>query len=118
MNEFNSDRYIFHILPESDWRQALDIGEYRAASLDTEGFIHFSKQEQVLRTANLFFKGQNGLYLVKVDTGLLGADLRFDDIGTGEKFPHLYGPLNLSAVIQVCAFPPNLNGSFSWPDGF
>jgi uncharacterized protein (DUF952 family) len=53
-NELNSEP-IFHITSRSQWQQALEIGIYQAESLKNEGFIHFSKFEQVVATANRFF---------------------------------------------------------------
>ncbi len=51
---------IYHITARTDWDAARQSGEYCADSLDDEGFIHASTQEQVLRTANRFIMGRTG----------------------------------------------------------
>ncbi len=108
-------RLILHITPRSHWQQAQQLGAYEADSLATEGFIHFSDLHQVTRTANRFYKGQSDLVLLCVHPDALQSELRYDPIETGEYFPHLYGPLNLDAVVQVVDFPPNETGNFELP---
>lgn len=113
---------ILHILPSYQWEQAQQAGIYRGDTLDAEGFIHFSKPDQVVRVANARFKGHSGLMLVLVDDEKLTAELRYEApyeggqmIESGEVFPHLYGPLNLDAVIHVMEFEPQDDGTFVLP---
>jgi uncharacterized protein (DUF952 family) len=98
------DNMIFHITTRSQWEQAQQLGEYRADSLATEGFIHCSTSAQVVWVANRFYSGQTGLVLLKVERDRLQNPLQFDEIETGELFPHLYGALNLDAVVEVLEF--------------
>uniref|UniRef100_A0A832H4D7 DUF952 domain-containing protein n=1 Tax=Oscillatoriales cyanobacterium SpSt-402 TaxID=2282168 RepID=A0A832H4D7_9CYAN len=106
---------VFHITPRSHWQHAQQIGAYQAASLDSEGFIHCSTADQVIWVANSFYQGQSGLVLLCISTDQLQSELRFDSIETGAQFPHIYGALNLDAVIQVLEFEPNANGLFELP---
>jgi uncharacterized protein (DUF952 family) len=109
---------IYHITPLEDWQRAQQAGQYRAASLETEGFIHASTREQVLDTASRFYHGQTGLVLLTIDPPRLRPELRYDTVtthGTEQQFPHLYGPLNLDAVIEVSPFEPLPDGSFRFP---
>lgn len=90
---------IFHIIPEQVWRAARDSGEYRGDTLDTEGFIHCSTEAQVVRTANRVFRGHKALLVLRVDPSRLVSPVVYEDTsGTGEDFPHIYGPLNVTAV--------------------
>ena len=111
---------ITHITPRANWEAAQVRGAYRAASLDSEGFIHFSTPQQLGATANRFYRGQTHLVLLVVDTDRLTADLRYEspthETIPGEQFPHLYGELNLDAVTRVIDFPPNPDGTFAAPD--
>src|SRR5262249_51211610 len=108
---------ILHIIPREVWAQAQREGIYRAASLRQEGFIHFSLPEQVVGTANRFYTGQTDLLLLVVDPAKLRAELRYEPPleapESAVRFPHLYGALNLDAVVRVVAFPPNADGRWS-----
>ena len=107
---------ILHITTEAAWQTAVAAGEYRADSLETEGFIHCSTVAQVLMPANQMFAGQTDLILLTVDPAKLTARLVYEDCyESGHQFPHIYGPLNLDAVTGFVAFPPNEDGSFSLP---
>ena len=90
-------------------------GAYRAPSLETEGFIHFSTKDQVLATANWLYHGQTGLVLLAVDCDRLTAPLKYDEVPGHGTFPHLYGALNIDAVVKVFPFSPDEAGYFSMP---
>jgi uncharacterized protein (DUF952 family) len=105
---------IFHILPLTDWLAAQAAGAYTPPSLAGEGFIHASTREQVLATANNFFTGESGLVLLCLDETKISASI----INEGEQlWPHIYGPLNLGAVVRVADFPPGPDGLFRLPEG-
>ncbi len=114
---------ILHITSRTEWEEALRKGEYNAPSLESEGFIHCSTLRQATDTAGIFFKGTRGLVLLCIDEGRLTAECRYEnptggaqhDPGAGALFPHVYGPINISAVTAVADFPPNEDGSFSLP---
>lgn len=107
---------IFHIALSKEWNQALQDGSYRTGSLENEGFIHLSTGKQLLRTANKFYVGNRDVVLLVIDPGLLASELRYEPIEDGQLFPHVYGELNLDAVIKVLPFNPQADGSFVWPE--
>jgi len=73
---------------------------FDGAAIDlADGFIHFSTRVQVEETAARHFAGQDDLLLVAIDAGKLGAALKWEASRGGDLFPHLYGPLPLSAVL-------------------
>ena len=104
---------ILHITTREDWQQALEQGAYTHASLTTEGFIHCSTPEQVTQVADLRFRGEAGLILLCIDSSLVAPEIRYE--GEAEKYPHIYGPLNLNAVSALVEFPPGPDGTFSLP---
>jgi uncharacterized protein (DUF952 family) len=108
---------ILHIADRPTWQIAQTTGAYRHASLDAEGFIHCSKPEQLVGVANTFFRGQQGLILLCIDSERLQAELRYDEVGDQQYFPHIYGEINLDAVQQVLDFNPNPDGEFELPLG-
>jgi uncharacterized protein (DUF952 family) len=109
---------IFHIATRDDWDQAQAVGTYTRSSvgktLAEEGFIHASQASQVTRTANKFYREVPGELLVLViDPGLLRAEVRFEDVPGAElPFPHIYGPLNTDAVIEVRPLTAGPDGGF------
>jgi len=108
---------ILHITSRAEWEAAQSIGHYDSKTLDTEGFIHCSTPKQVLGPANAFYSGQHGLVLLVIDPARAQAPIVYEDCyESGQPFPHLYGPLNLDAVMGVVDFPPNPDGTFSLPD--
>ncbi|MCP4166835.1 MAG: DUF952 domain-containing protein [Chloroflexi bacterium] len=107
---------IYHITTQNAWNAASNKGEYRIDSLDTEGFIHCSTQAQVVRTANRFYPGQRGLVLLAIDPAELDTDVLYEEGEPGEDFPHIYGPINFDAIIEVIPFEPGESGDFHLPD--
>jgi uncharacterized protein (DUF952 family) len=111
---------IYHIATRADWEHALKDGEYTRSSLDKtlaqEGFIHASQAAQVAGTANKFYRGVPGdLVLLVIDVGLLQPEVRYEDVPGAElPFPHVYGPLNISAVVDVRPFAPGPDGTFAF----
>ncbi len=112
---FPSD-LIVHITERSRWQTAQPTGTYRADSLATAGFIHCSRPAQVLWVAHNFYRGQTGLVLLCIDPDQVLPEIHYDTIATGAQFPHIYGPLNVAAVIQVLDFVPNDRGEFELPE--
>lgn len=108
---------LFHICARSDWEEARRRGEYRTASLESEGFIHLSTPDQVAATADRFYRGQTGLVLLVIDAGRLLPEVRYE-AADGALFPHLYGPLPLGAVMGVSEFEPGEGGGFDAPTDF
>lgn len=114
---------ILHITTHEDWNAAKIAGVYSAPSLQTEGFIHCSTVKQAVDTANIFFKGQQGLILLCIDESKLTSECKYEvpagggkhDPSVGNLFPHVYGPINISAVIKVVDFPVGADGLFSLP---
>ncbi len=108
---------ILHICSRTDWEHALQVGEYRAASLETEGFIHTSRPEQVVGVANRYYRGVAGLVVLWIDPARLQAHWQSDPVGD-DFYPHIYGPLNLEAVMRVTPLPPDADGGFTrWNEG-
>jgi uncharacterized protein (DUF952 family) len=115
---------IYHITSRVAWNEAQQRGEYRAESLTTEGFIHCSTRSQVLPVFEKFYKGQRGLLLLLIDSALLSSDLKWEPpsggtpppgVPEGDLFPHIYGPINLDAVVRVVNLEADIDGNFNLP---
>jgi uncharacterized protein (DUF952 family) len=108
---------IYKICPASAWREAERQGVYRGSADDLrDGFIHFSTGAQVPGTLRKHFFGQRGLFLVEVDDEAVGAGLRWERSRNDELFPHLYGELDLGAVISVTNLNMRSDGSHDIPE--
>lgn len=94
-----------------EWERALAKGAYNGSSQDqADGFIHFSTREQLPESARRHRSGQTGLVVLAADPAALGTALRWEPSRSGVLFPHLYGPLPVSAVVWVRDLPLGANG--------
>lgn len=108
---------IFKIAPDILWSEAKDAGVFTGAPIDlADGYIHFSTAEQARETAEKYFQGQSNLLLVAVDGDKLGDKLKWEPSRGGALFPHLYGPLDFSAVIWTKALPVGADGQHVFPE--
>jgi uncharacterized protein (DUF952 family) len=116
-----ADDLIYHVCPRALAEDALAAGIYSAPSLASEGFIHFSRAHQVGGVLERFFAGRTELVLLVVDPTRLSAPLRYEPpapvagwhaptAASDDLFPHLYGPLDTHAVVDVRAVSPEDGG--------
>ena len=116
-NQFEHVDTIYKICPASAWREAERLGVYRGSADDArDGFIHFSTASQVPETVRKLFFSQTGLFLIEVDAGALGAALRWERSRNDELFPHLYGELDLGAVMRVLSVHARSDGTHEIPE--
>ena len=107
---------IYHITTQQAWQQAADDGSYTADSLQSEGFIHCSDYYQLEGTANLLFAGAADLLVLEIDADKLKSPLVYENLEGGQMlFPHIYGPLNLDAVISTFQFERAKDGRLEFP---
>ena len=104
---------IYHLIRSDDWQRVSHSDEYRAESLESEGFIHCSQDEpQLLGVARRLYAGRSDMLVLDVDTGRLASPLRRESARSGGIFPHIYGPLNLDAVVRVRKLATQADGRF------
>ena len=95
---------IYHIVTKESWEAQKGSEVYIHSSLNTEGFIHASTLSQLQGVLNRYYKGVTGLYRLTIDPTLLESTSELKEelaISIGEMFPHIYGPINKSAIIEV-----------------
>lgn len=104
---------IHHLAFESAWNEAQRAGTYTVSTLGLDlsdvGFIHCSRPEQVDDVyARYYAEFTETVLLLTIDTDLLVSPWQFDDVpGQPLSFPHIYGPLDLFAVVKVEPFRPS-----------
>jgi uncharacterized protein (DUF952 family) len=97
---------LLHIATEADWRRTLASGTYTTSTvgrtLEEEGFIHASRPDQVQGVFDRYYRSLGErLVLLTIDpTRLTDAEVRVEPVGD-DSYPHLYGPINRTAVVEV-----------------
>ncbi|WP_322756053.1 DUF952 domain-containing protein [Frankia sp. Cas3] len=110
---------IYHIAAAADWKHAKLHGEYRIStrgrSLDDQGFIHASESHQVAPVANMIYKGDRNLLLLIIDVSRVTPEIRYEHVsGWKDPFPHIYGPLNVDAVVEAVPLEADIDEIFSF----
>ena len=120
---------IYHLSIESEFRQRSQGGEYRPARFEQDGFIHCAGDETTaLAVARSYFRAATeAVLVVRIELGKLASPCRFEAPAPlpgggehrtpGKTFPHIYGPLNLSAVTGVAPLVRR-GDDFGWPSTF
>jgi uncharacterized protein (DUF952 family) len=108
---------VYKIADAAEFAAAQRAGSYSGAAIDiADGFVHFSTALQLAETLRLHFRGRSGLVLAAVRAADLGAALRWEPSRGGELFPHLYGPLPMSAVAWNEGIDVDDDGNCALPD--
>ncbi len=96
---------IFHLATARAWADSFATGEYREstlnATLEQVGFIHASYAHQLRTVADAFYRDRSDVVLLVIDPQRVGAEVRVEDGGQGELFPHIYGALPVAAVVAA-----------------
>jgi predicted cupin superfamily sugar epimerase/uncharacterized protein (DUF952 family) len=98
---------IFHITTAAELAAADAGGRALApASLASQGFAHASYRHQLVPVANAIFGGADELVAVELEPARLSAPVRAEPpdpamppVDTQSLFPHVYGPIDLDAVV-------------------
>ena len=57
--------------------------------------------------------------LLCIDDARVRPEIRYEapSEGSPDRFPHIYGPLNVDAVVKELPFEPQADGTFELPAG-
>jgi uncharacterized protein (DUF952 family) len=93
---------IYHVTSAAEWKAAKENGSYETPSLKEEGFIHCSHENQVAGVLERYFSGKKDLVKLVIDTDLLTSRFVFEwSPSTEDTFPHVYGTINVDAVVGI-----------------
>ena len=102
---------LYHITDAEVARQATLAGQYAPEALTREGFIHCSYRHQVLAVANRLFRGRPNLVLLEIDSARVDCRIVDENLEGGkELFPHIYGPLDMTAVVSILPLTSDAEG--------
>ena len=108
---------VLHLAEAAHWDEALRTGEYRwytlGRTLEEEGFIHCATPAQLPGVLSRYYASYTGdLLVLTVDPERLAAPLQWDVVNTvtGERFPHVYGPITPDAVTRTQVLHPPHGG--------
>lgn len=112
---------LFHLTDRTTWESARAVGVYekstRELTLAEEGFIHCSLRHQVRGVADRFYADADDLVLLIIDSALVSAPIRYESPAPGaQEYPHIYGPLNVDAVVEVLDVTRDGDARFVLPD--
>jgi uncharacterized protein (DUF952 family) len=106
-----SNEYIYLLSSQAEYQQALNKGSLTRDSLQSEGFIHATPRSQLSRLANKYHKETIQPLILEVDKELVSSNIKWEP-ATGGLYPHIYGELNINAVVKVEEISPNEEGYF------
>lgn len=95
---------IFLMFPSQDIPAILAMPYFAPPSLNSEGFIHACSAHQVDYVVQRFYRDIQDLTLLIIDPELVTAEIKYESASVSEygDFPHIYGQLNIDAVVQQC----------------
>ena len=107
---------IYHMLPAAIWQSHPTDRPYVSDTLTTEGFTHCTAEVEMLPVvANRYYQSIPGDFiLLCIDEAKVQPDVKWE-AASGHLFPHIYGPLNRDAILEVIPFPRLDDGSFCEP---
>ena len=107
----------YHLVPRAYYEAQNTQEDYLPEPMQAgrEAFIHCTDGAQNLAdTANRHYRGDSREFIVLVlDLARLTAPARYDD--PGRIYPHIYGPLNRAAIVEILDMPRQLDGFFLPP---
>lgn len=109
---------IYHLVEPAAW-EANPTADYAVALLDAEGFTHCAFAHQVAPASNRFYPNAPALLAVQLDPDRLTSPLRIEPPSptstSNQKYPHVYGPLQRSAVVKVHVLTRDAGGRWVFP---
>lgn len=82
-----------------------------------DGYVHLSTAAQLPETLALHFRSRGDLVLLAVRTEAVAGALKWEPSRGGDLFPHLYGPLPMSAVAWTAPLAVADDGTVALPAG-
>lgn len=107
---------IYCLVPKTYWEQWAGRDHYLPRDYEQEGFIHATKGDELLEVvANRVYKAfTDELLVLVVDESKTTSPIKYEQAKDGLLYPHIYGPLNQDAIMDVKKMERN---SDHWTQG-
>ncbi|CAN5248435.1 DUF952 domain-containing protein [soil metagenome] len=106
-----SEAIAYKIIAAGEWAGIVEVGAYTGSAVDlADGYIHLSTEGQFAETAGKHYAGRDALMSLTVDLLTLGETVVWEPSRGGQLFPHIYGPLPVSAVTARRLFRVDVGG--------
>ena len=92
---------IYHIVTPEVWEKFKNEYEYEAESLASEGFIHCSYRNQLDDVLLRYYKNADKVLILHINLHYLTAKFIAEPATNREIYPHIYGKINKSAIVNV-----------------
>ncbi len=92
---------IFHIVLPDIWKNFEGKDFYSAESLETEGFIHCSFENQIDGVLQRYYSGVEKVLIMEIDSEKLTSKLVNEPSTNDETYPHIYGIINQAAIVGI-----------------
>ena len=102
---------ILHTLKESEWNECKNDNFYGEENIKNGGFIHCSDVNTVHNVVWMFMDIQEPLVFLCIETDKVKAKIKWENGGSTD-YPHIYGLLNIDAVVNVLPFLKDENNQF------
>ncbi len=91
---------IYHVTTLAEW-----ANQTPPPSLESEGFVHCCRFDQLDYVKRVHFAHRTDLVVLAIEESRLGSELVYEDCyQTGQRFPHVYGPIVREAVVAILPF--------------
>jgi uncharacterized protein (DUF952 family) len=101
---------LYHVVTRVEWQHAV-----RRGRLEELPFLHLCTAGQLPGVVDRYYRDRPDVVVLAVDPAALGGDVRWEagvdpttgsaSAVSGERFPHLYGPLPAAAIVEVLPRP-------------
>ncbi len=102
--DLSQEKMIYHLTTKSQWKVIQKKNHFAIPGPDP--FIHASEHHQIPGTLLKYFQDKKDILLLTIDPLKVAVEIKYEDTtGTGELYPHIYGPLNLDAIEKINEMP-------------
>lgn len=105
----------YHLVAGEYYRDSDRSAPYVPEAFAADGFIHCTDgADNLVATANRRYAGDRRMFVALViDTSKVAAEIRYED--AAGIYPHIYGPLNRDAIVDILPMLRAADGTFLPP---